>query len=261
MCDECDAQLLETLLHTPSEGYYLLSGHLDRLLLSGYALGFTLPAPEKIAARLHAEAAAWPPGGASRVRLLAARDGSLRVERYALAGVLSHPAAVMAPPTSDDRVRQAPPLSLATERSPHTTGTPQVLLLRLDPAPTPRDDPCLRHKTTARAAYDAARERAAVGGEIFDVLMHNELGQVTETSITNVGLEAAGGGWITPPLSCGLLGGVMRAEARSPLSRPSPSPRPRAAALGPSRRARAPPGAADLERGAAGGGHHGGGSA
>jgi len=96
----------------------------------------------------------------------------------------------MAPPTSDDR----------------------VLLLRLDPAPTPRDDPCLRHKTTARAAYDAARERAAVGGEIFDVLMHNELGQVTETSITNVGLEAAGGGWITPPLSCGLLGGVMRAE-------------------------------------------------
>ncbi|EOD05965.1 hypothetical protein EMIHUDRAFT_219693 [Emiliania huxleyi CCMP1516] len=158
MCDKCDAQLLETLLHTPSEGYYLLSGHLDRLLLSGYALGFTLPAPEKIAARLHAEAAAWPPGGASRVRLLAARDGSLRVERYALAGVLSHPAAVMAPPTSDDR-------------------------------------------TTARAAYDAARERAAVGGEIFDVLMHNELGQVTETSITNVGLEAAGGG------------GVLREEA------------------------------------------------
>ena len=73
------------------------------------------------------------------------------------------------------------------------------------------DDPTLRHKSTARGQYDAARTRAGVGeGGVFDVLMHNAEGELTECSIANVAVETEAGDWRTPPVACGLLPGVMR---------------------------------------------------
>ena len=75
----------------------------------------------------------------------------------------------------------------------------------------PRTDPTLRHKSTARSHYDAARARAGVGEDgVFDVLMHNAEGELTECSIANVAVETEAGGWRTPPVACGLLPGVMR---------------------------------------------------
>lgn len=95
----------------------------------------------------------------------------------------------------------------------------------------------LRFKTTARQLYDEARARvgcahvsvpppsttavapaaAAVSPAAppgpFDVLLVNAHGELTEAGIANVALDTAyGRPWSTPPLSCGLVDGVMRRE-------------------------------------------------
>ena len=66
----------------------------------------------------------------------------------------------------------------------------------------------LRHKTSVRARYDAAW-RAAEAQGAFDTLFFNERGELTEGGRCNVFIRI-GGKWITPPLACGLLPGVMR---------------------------------------------------
>ncbi|MFC4929342.1 aminodeoxychorismate synthase component I [Massilia sp. GCM10023247] len=74
---------------------------------------------------------------------------------------------------------------------------------------THSDDVFLRHKTSVRNRYDAAW-RAAEAEGAFDALFFNERGELTEGGRSNVFVRI-GGEWITPPLSCGLLPGVMRA--------------------------------------------------
>ncbi len=75
---------------------------------------------------------------------------------------------------------------------------------RLDPA-----DPWLRHKSTRRAIHDAAR--AALPADADEALLLNARGELCEGAITNVFADF-GDGLVTPPLSCGLLPGVLRAE-------------------------------------------------
>jgi para-aminobenzoate synthetase/4-amino-4-deoxychorismate lyase len=69
-------------------------------------------------------------------------------------------------------------------------------------------DPFLRHKTTKRRVYDEARRGHA---EDSEVILVNERGELTETSIANIALWR-NGRWVTPNVSCGLLPGTMRAE-------------------------------------------------
>ena len=71
------------------------------------------------------------------------------------------------------------------------------------------DDPWLRVKSTKRAVYD--RARAALPAGLDEVLFLNERGEVCEGTITSVFFDR-GQGMRTPPLSCGLLPGVLRAE-------------------------------------------------
>lgn len=75
---------------------------------------------------------------------------------------------------------------------------------RLDSA-----DPWLRLKTTRRAAYDAAR--AAMPEGLDELLFLNERGEVCDGTITTLFFDR-GQGMRTPPLSSGLLAGVLRAE-------------------------------------------------
>jgi 4-amino-4-deoxychorismate lyase len=75
------------------------------------------------------------------------------------------------------------------------------------------DDPWLRVKSTRRAAYDAAR--AALPAGLDEVLFLNERGEVCDGTITTVFFDR-GAGLRTPPLSCGLLPGVLRAEMSVP---------------------------------------------
>jgi branched-subunit amino acid aminotransferase/4-amino-4-deoxychorismate lyase len=66
----------------------------------------------------------------------------------------------------------------------------------------------LRHKTTARQVYEEAR---AGFDASTDAVLRNERGEFTETTIANIAVLRSGV-WTTPPVDCGLLPGVMRAE-------------------------------------------------
>ena len=71
------------------------------------------------------------------------------------------------------------------------------------------DDPWLRVKSTKREVYD--RARAGLPQGLDEVIFLNERGEVCEGTITSVFFDR-GQGLRTPPLSCGLLPGVLRAE-------------------------------------------------
>ena len=70
-------------------------------------------------------------------------------------------------------------------------------------------DPWLRVKSTRRAAYDSARAEMPAG--LDEVLLANERGEVCDGSITTLFFDR-GAGMRTPPLACGVLPGVLRAE-------------------------------------------------
>jgi 4-amino-4-deoxychorismate lyase len=69
------------------------------------------------------------------------------------------------------------------------------------------DDPWLRVKSTRREIYDRARSALPEG--LDEVIFLNERGEVCDGSITTVFFDR-GQGMRTPPLSCGLLPGVLR---------------------------------------------------
>jgi para-aminobenzoate synthetase/4-amino-4-deoxychorismate lyase len=66
----------------------------------------------------------------------------------------------------------------------------------------------LLHKGTIREEYDRAW-RAAEKQGAFDMLFFNERGELTEGGRSNVFVKIEGRWW-TPPVSSGLLPGVMR---------------------------------------------------
>jgi 4-amino-4-deoxychorismate lyase len=122
-------------------------------------------------------AAAVRPGQAARVRLTLAADGACAVT-----------------------VAPLPP-------------SPAVWRLGLAAVRLRSDDPWLRVKSTRRAAYDAARAALAPG--LDEVVFLNERGEVCDGTITTVFFDR-GEGLRTPPLACGLLPGVLRAELAAP---------------------------------------------
>jgi len=81
---------------------------------------------------------------------------------------------------------------------------------RVDFAPMPIDplDPFIHHKTTRRIVYEDAKRSKP---DLDDVLLWNDRGEVTESTIGNVVAEIDGVRY-TPPLSSGLLGGTFRSE-------------------------------------------------
>ena len=69
------------------------------------------------------------------------------------------------------------------------------------------DDPWLRVKSSRRAAYDDARAALRVG--LDEAVLLNERDEVCDGTITTVFFDR-GQGMRTPPLSCGLLPGILR---------------------------------------------------
>lgn len=88
------------------------------------------------------------------------------------------------------------------------TPLPRPYRLRLACEPVESADWRLFHKTTDRGLYEAARRAQP---EADDVLLWNRQGEVTESCIANLLYEREGV-WYTPPLACGLLPGVCRAQ-------------------------------------------------
>jgi para-aminobenzoate synthetase/4-amino-4-deoxychorismate lyase len=107
-----------------------------------------------------------------RVRLLLSREGEVSVEVFPLK-------------ISEEPVR----IAIADE-------------------PVDSREPLLYHKTTRREIYE---RRMAARPDCDDVLLVNERGEITESTIANVVVETSGERF-TPPLACGLLPGVFRAE-------------------------------------------------
>lgn len=70
-------------------------------------------------------------------------------------------------------------------------------------------DPILRHKTSKRAVYDAARAEHP-RETIDEVILLNERDEVCEGTITNVFVDDGSGTLLTPPLSSGCLAGILR---------------------------------------------------
>lgn len=71
-------------------------------------------------------------------------------------------------------------------------------------------DPWLLHKTTRREIYDDARKN--LPDSIDELIFLNERDEVCEGSITNVFVWTIDRGNITPPISCGLLPGILRED-------------------------------------------------
>jgi len=84
----------------------------------------------------------------------------------------------------------------------------QILKVCLANAPVDSNNVFLFHKTTQREVYESARRGFE---ELDDVLLYNELNQLTEFTIGNLVVEW-NGQWLTPPISCGVLAGTFRAH-------------------------------------------------
>lgn len=174
--DGADAglRLIETMRWEPGEGLVRRDLHFSRLGGSARALGFAF-VPEEIDLRI--AAALSGAAGAMRVRLALERDGRAAVE-----------------------ARPFTPLPAGT------AWRVRIASARLDSS-----DPLLRHKTSRRAAYEAARAEFPAH-DADEVLLLNEKGELCEGTITSLFVETGRGLLATPPLACGLLAGVLRAE-------------------------------------------------
>ena len=163
-------ELLETLLWDRRDGYFLLEGHLRRLADSAEYFSFAVDM-ETLRRRLDDFGMALA-DGRHRVRLCVNRQGAATLESVPLA----------VPPEA------------------------RIYRLRLADRPMDRRNPFLYHKTTHRGFYPAISPAA---GEYDDLVLWNEQGEATETTIANLVIEHDGRR-ITPPVESGLLPGVFR---------------------------------------------------
>jgi len=144
--------LLETMLWTPDEGFFLREKHVARMLDSAHYFDFPISKKDfdeyldNISSNFDSS---------QRVRLLLDRSGALNSE-----------AKVFQPPEN------SPPLKVPLAREPVDTNN--VFLF---------------HKTTHRAIYESARKDFT---NYDDVLLYNERGEVTEFTIGNLVLELGG---------------------------------------------------------------------
>jgi para-aminobenzoate synthetase / 4-amino-4-deoxychorismate lyase len=76
----------------------------------------------------------------------------------------------------------------------------------LDDEPVDPSDLWLFHKTTRREPYERRRERRP---DVDDVVLVNDRGEVTQSTIANLAVRL-GGFWVTPPIDAGLLAGTYR---------------------------------------------------
>lgn len=103
------------------------------------------------------------------------------------------------------RLLLSPSGSMAIEVRPMGPPPAEPIPVAITALPVSRDDFRLAHKTTDRRFYDDAR--CASG--CWEVLFHDEDGFLTEGSFTHIFVERDGR-LLTPPLSRGLLPGILR---------------------------------------------------
>jgi para-aminobenzoate synthetase/4-amino-4-deoxychorismate lyase len=90
--------------------------------------------------------------------------------------------------------------------APIDAGDLHPIHVAVDDHPVDPTDVFLFHKTSLRARYEEARARHPA---VSDVLLTNDRGEITESTIANVAVKLEGHWW-TPPVDAGLLPGVGR---------------------------------------------------
>jgi len=164
--------LFETM-RASARGCELLDRHLERIASSAHIFGFLFD-PAEARRRVAAECAEITDDQDYRVRLSLNANGEIQLSKAPVMPV-QQPTQVL--------------LSTIVMRS---------------------DDLLLAHKTTLRHVYDEGWKHAEAAGA-FDTLFFNERGELTEGGRSNVFVKL-NGQWMTPPLSDGVLPGVMRAR-------------------------------------------------
>jgi para-aminobenzoate synthetase/4-amino-4-deoxychorismate lyase len=149
--------------------YRLLEEHVARLKASARYFDFRV-SETRAREALSEHASAHSDETPRRVRLIVSRGGGVRIESVEL-----------------EETRGAQTVALARE-------------------PVDRRERFLYHKTTRRGVYESRR---AARPELFDVLLWNEEGELTEFTNGNLVVELEGRR-LTPPRACGLLAGTMR---------------------------------------------------
>lgn len=163
--------LFETMLYAPQDGFFLLDEHLARLRKSAEYFGF--PYREADAKSILAKVKK-DFSETLRVKLIMAYGGSFSIALRPF----------------DATAREDP------------------VRVRLAATPIDSQNLFLYHKTTHRKVY---HDVIAATPNCDDVILWNEHGEITESTIANVIVEIDGE-LFTPPVECGLLGGVFRAQ-------------------------------------------------
>ncbi len=167
-----DFELLESLRWEPEPGYFLLSEHLQRLEKSAQYFNFTLSLFQvNEALERFAKTLELIP---HKVRLKLSKDGTITLN---------------AQPLNSGLFKIGTRVGIAT-------------------LPIDHQNIFLYHKTTERTAYQIA---LASQSNCQDVILWNEAGMVTESTIANLIIPTKTG-LITPPVNCGLLGGTLRGK-------------------------------------------------
>jgi len=165
-----DFELLETVLWTPVENYFLLDLHLVRMKSSAAYFSFPLE-EESLRKKLSSLASELPPVP-HRVRLLLNREGKIICEAKPYGEIPDN-------------------TELFVCLAKHSVASGDVFLY---------------HKTTNRLVYDNAK---ALRPGYDEVILWNEKGEVTEFCTGNIVVEMEGE-MLTPPVNCGLLPGTFR---------------------------------------------------
>lgn len=170
-----EPSLIETMKADAHGRIALLPDHLRRLKDSAQALGYVYPGDETVKTAIDEALSRVKDetSTATRVRLLLSPAGQLSIETAPL---------------------------------PALQGVPYIALT---PTRLQSNEPYLQHKTTHRPWYDATTQWLARHPDFFDLIFLNEADELCEGSRSNLYIFK-NGEWLTPPLSSGLLGGVLR---------------------------------------------------
>lgn len=163
-------ELLESLLF--KKKILCAADHISRMQSSAYYFGYPF-SKQALKSLMKKIAGELDPDNAYKVRILLDKMGYLRWDKTVIN-------------TNDN--------------------TSNILLLSTKPVD--ENNPFLFHKSTHRPWFDEAKSNIA-NGRCFDIVFCNSKGEITEGSRSNIFIEK-NGIMYTPPLSCGLLPGVLR---------------------------------------------------
>ncbi len=195
-------QLIETILWSPSEQFWLLDLHMDRLCRSATYLQFRLD-KKAIKGQLTKLSDEWSSSFEEKTNpsLLERFKQTRRVR------ILLHKAGrfTITHTTCDTPVNTGLPVLSATTKT-----VPKIILSKIR---TDSTSAHLFHKTTIRKTYDHERKLAVDAGYL-EIIFMNEENEITEGSISNIVIKKEEK-FFTPSISCGLLPGTLRAQLLS----------------------------------------------